>query len=81
MVILNPQFSILIVHFISVHFINTCTYLPKPYNYEKQERTLEIRHSVGSSDFDSHRHLAWRHLLHVHVLTIDFVEVDAIQVS
>ena len=49
--------------------------------YEKQERTLEIRYPVGSRDFDSHRHLAWRHLLHVNDLTIDFVEVDGIQVS
>ena len=49
--------------------------------YEKQESALEIRHSTGSSVFDSHRHLAWRHLLHVHALTIDFVEVDGIPVS
>ena len=49
--------------------------------YEKQERTLEIRYPEGSSNFNSHRHLAWRHLLHVHVLTIDFVGVDGIQVS
>ena len=49
--------------------------------YEKQERTLEIRYPVGSRDFDSRRHLAWRHLLHEHALTIDFVEVDGIQVS
>ena len=49
--------------------------------YEKQERNLEIRYPEDSSDFDSHRHLAWRHLLHVHDLTIDLVDVDAIQVS
>ena len=48
--------------------------------YEKQESALEIRYPEGSSDFDSHRHLAWRHLLHVHAVTIDFVKVDGIQV-
>ena len=67
--------------FISIIFKNTCTYLPKPYNYEKQERTLEVRYPTSSSDSDSRRHLAWCDQLHVHALTIDLVDVDAIQVS
>ena len=49
--------------------------------YEKQESASGIRYPEGSSDSDSHRHLAWRHLLHVHDLTIDLVDVDGIQVS